>query len=252
MNGKPSRMKLSAKTIIVITAVILAAVVITVLLYMIFAGGLLDKLFGDNENYAEGESSVFIPEMTVGEENDEQDFYYERNTEDPLADVKELDSYIRTVRMLTSYGEERNIESVTVTKKGEKYKAESDSRIMIYDGETLYINYGFEILKIPTEDSTYYEEIGVTSLETVRSMVGDTEHYKTVFEVSADNRIIKVSLSDLVNEGLTMRFEISAESGFVISERFYLNDEAYKTVLTESFDILPDNDISDETFLIPE
>lgn len=252
MNGKQPRSGKTAKKTIVIIAVILAAALILVLLYLIFEGSVFDKLFGTDQNDTEDEPSHLIPEMTSESDSGGQDFYYIGNTSDPLADVKEQETYVRTMRMLTSYSENRNAESVTITKHGEKYKAESESRIVIYDGETLYINYGSEVLKKTADTSTYYEEIGMTSLDEVRAMMQDAEKYSSSFKSSADGRFIEVTVNDLENEGLSMKFEISIESGFVISERLYLNDVVYRTVLTETYDLSADDRISDDTFRIPE
>lgn len=248
MNEKPPKPKISAKKVI-IAAVILAVVVLALLLYLIFAG---DKLFGGEQSYTEDESAAAIPEMNGNNESEGQNFYYETNAENPIADVKEQESYIRTFRILTVYGENRNIESVTVTKYGEKYKAESDSRVIIYDGETLYISHGAEILKTTQEKSTYFEETGATSLEEIRTMANDKESYKTGFSVSTDGRLIEAVVEDLTHEGLKMEFEISLESGIVLSERSYLNDSVYRTVFTESFDLLSEDELAENIFRIPE
>lgn len=249
MNEKLPKLKLSAKKIVIAITAILAVLLLVLLIWSLFSDSF--NLFGNDLDYTEDESSAVIPEMQAQNTGGGQDIYYKKNTDDPLADLKELDSYSMTLRMISFYGENRSIDSVTVTKHGEKYKAVSDSRIMIYDGETLYIDYGTETLKIPADRSTHYEEIGVTSLEELRSMANDTEHYKTTFEVSSDSRIIEVIVHDLTLEGMRMEFEVSLESGLVTSERSYLNDTAYRIIMTESLD-LTGAGISEDTFRIPE
>lgn len=246
MNEKLPKLKLSVRKIAVITAAVVGVMIIAAVLLF----SRLD-LFGDDPEYTEDTPDTSIPEMQSQDLAGGHDIYYEKNTDAPLADVKEYDSYVMTLRMISYYGENRSTESVTVTKQGEKYKTVSDSHTTIYDGETLYISYAGEILRIPTTESKYHDEIGVTSLDTLRAMSEDTEHYETTFEISSDGRIIEAVVNDLTTDGVRMEFEISVESGLVTSERSYYNDTAYRIVLTESLDMTGAG-ISEDTFRIPD
>lgn len=248
-----AKLNISARRILIITIVILIVISALVLWYYLLQRGLFDKWFGgDDSNSISNETAASIPDMTTEYGEEKLTIYYESNTADPLADIREHDLYTRTVRIITSYGGTNDSERFTVTRQKQKYKAESDSRILVYDGETLYINYGTHTLTTKTENSTYYEEIGLTSLEDIRSMSQDTEHYSAVFEVSDDPKVINASIQDNTHGEIRMEFRISLESGLVLSERFYLNDAAYRTVLTESFELAAYESFGDDHFRTPD
>lgn len=248
-----AKLNISARRIFIITVVILVIISSLVSGYYFMQGGLFDKWFGgDDSNSISYETEASIPDMMTEYGDEKHSIYYESNNDNPLADIHEHDIYTRTVRIITSYGGTNDSERFTITRQKQKYKAESDSRILVYDGETLYINYGTHILNTKTDNSTYYEEIGLTSLEDIRSMAQDAEHYSVVFEVSDDPRIINASIQDNTHMEIRMEFRISLESGLVFSERFYINDAAYRTVLTESFELAAFETFSEDYFRIPD
>lgn len=252
MNNNTSGHDFSHKRILIITTVVLAVIVIAALVFVLWSGGAFDKWFGGaDDDSGASEVSTAIPDMTPVTRADAPVSYYESDQNDPLADVVEQNSYIRTARIVVSHEDTIGSERITVTKQGEKYKAESDSRMMIFDGETLYVSCSAYSLSTQTDSSSYYHETGMTSVDDIRAMIADSENYSSSYQVSEDGKIISVSINDLADENdLQMEFDISLEGGIVTYERFYIDETIYRTVVTDTFELT--ENIADNAFDIPE
>lgn len=248
MNGKSNKNRIPWRFLLP-AAIFLSAAFILILLFAFLPK---DWLSGWQNTAAsevsQAESIPIIPDMEKTYVAEPQRIYYTGNTEDPFADVHEQEAYMRSVRIVTKYGESINDERMTITRQAEKYKAESDSRIIICNGENVYFDYGTQKLIAENDHTLYYKEIGITSLDDVREMMRDKENYQTSYQISADSRIVTVNITDTAND-LHMEFDISVESGLVTAERFMTGGSVYRTILTESLDISVQ--LSDNYFDIP-
>lgn len=251
MNGRSFKSTVSAKQIVIITVILLILIIAIYLASFLFQKGLIKEWFGDEQTDILEEKPITIPNMIQDDIVNRDSLYYDTDTEDPFANIMEHDQYVRVVRIQSTYGDNKTTDRVTIIKQNQNYRAESSSHLLIYNGETLYISYGSEKLKTSKNNSTYYEELGITSLDEIRSMIEDTANYEVKSEIADNNREINVTVKYLTGEDIRMEFKISIENGIVISERTYLNGESYRYVITESFDISIDNLVDSETFRIP-
>lgn len=253
MNRNTRKPEKSKKKIPVFRILILAAVLLgSVLLIMIYMAGRFGWFSNMQNHPVNAEitaSDQRIPDMAKKYESGMRHIFYENDPENPLADIHELEAYEHTIRIITIYGDNVSSESLTITRQSEKYKVESDSRIIICDGKNLYLDYGTQSLTTEPNENLYHSEIGTTSLEDIRRMLKDTENYRSTYQTSDDYRTIAITITDLVNN-IRMELEISLEYGLVTSERFYTGDTAYRTVITEALDTSVQ--ISENYFNIPD
>ncbi len=201
---------------------------------------------GTDETSAEQPFSG-IPEILTPEDSDVTYQYLADLSHNPLSYVTEKDSYVREVIIYQLYQDQTGSTTYTITKHGEKYRIDADHALRICDGQRLYIRNGIHLLI--TDASSYYEEIGVTSLADVKAMAEDREKYDVGCSISENQKIINVRITD-TSASLISDFEISMESGIVRSERHYYNNLLYKVVITESLDLTEEMDES--LFIIPE
>jgi len=190
-----------------------------------------------------------LPEMHADSNNENGYFLIDEMDENLIDYVSEKDSYQRQIRVVQSYEGKSSSVYYTITRSEQSFRIESDNLLIISDGTDVYKNYGTAIQRQKADTFSYYEDIGLTSLNDIREMIRDKENFESTVDISADKRRITVIVKDSSRD-LLMEFEIALESGLVTKERFYHDGVFYRNVVTES--VLLTAQTSSETFLIPQ
>jgi len=218
------------------------AILLAVLMIVISAGLIINRIVENAEN----ESEEVIPDIPVSDVStneipDIKSSYGEYGSylnldgmvDDPIGSLNELDEYSRTFRIIHSYGGISDGESMTLTKSGNYLKAESDSREIILNKNQISADYGSQKIVSETDEEGFFSEVGITSLSMLKEMCFNVEKYEKTLTLSDDRRFVTADLFDR-NTGITMNYEIDVESGIVITERFYSEGVLYRFVFTEN------------------
>lgn len=183
-------------------------------------------------------------------ENNMTDIIYETHNESAykvLSSLEESESYTRKVRMFFFYGEDTSVTRANITKNGDCFRVETDSRTVIYDGEILYIK---EPTYSLTERGSFniWNEVGTTPLSYIKENANKASvSYKTSVNPKIITAVIRNEEQKMYSE-----YEISTETGIVITEKSYFNNLLYRVVMTDTIDAFKNFDDEENLFVIPE
>ena len=168
------------------------------------------------------------------------------DTKNLLKGLTERASYVRTARIVHYAGNDRHTETVRITRSGDRWRAESDERLLISDGENLYVRIGSEETVCKAEPDSFSRELGLASTDALLN-----DPYKRDMAFSADGKQITITTED-AEAGLTGEYVIMIESGLVFSEKIMLNGQTVRSVQTDTVDVFGADSLDDDTFTIPK
>ena len=151
---------------------------------------------------------------------------------DPLSYIRENENFSRTVRIVQVFNGESSGFRTTVSCSSGCLKAESNSHVIIYNDKKIYEEYGSQNLKYDADVSEFYRKTGITSLDMIREMCKDTQAFESTLSLSDDQLVLTADITEK-EAGIRMLFEINVESGLVLAERFYYDENPYRYVITE-------------------
>ena len=163
-----------------------------------------------------------------------------------LKGLTERASYVRTVRIVHYAENDRHTEIVRITRNGERWRAESDERLLISDGENLYVRIGSEEAIFKNESDNLSRELGIAATDALLN-----DPHKRDMAFSADGKQLTITTED-AEAGLTGEYVIMIESGLVFSEKIQLDGQLIRTVQTDALDVFGADSLDDELFAIPQ
>lgn len=229
MSNKTHKVKTQALIVISAAVVVLAALLI---LGTVFGDPVVPEflriIFRINTGGDEAEIDGDIPDI-LHDTTLENVSYFDYSAEEILTALSEATSYKRRIRIISSYGETRDVENYRLSVDGKSFRAVGESSEIVYDGENLYMKNGLSEAVVKA-DTDVYSEIGFTSLGEVKQLLNDNKHK---LSYGTNERTIKAVLyNDDGNIG--SEYEISLENGLVVTEYHYRSGEIYRAVVTDS------------------
>lgn len=191
-------------------------------------------------------SSEGIPEIHASEDNI-WELFYDLKPAELLNTVTERSSYTRSIRVIYSYNGDHTAERYTIAKNGSCWRADSDERLLIWNGKELYLRDGEYEYPSESGEFNFFEEIGITPLNQIRQVAAEKDFQ---YSLSDDKKILKITINDEEN-GIRNDYEIAVESGVVLSESSYYRGSAFRTVITDSLEIFGADSLPDDYFAIP-
>jgi len=252
--NQPVKKKENLPQIAVVAAIIFVCVLIMAVLFWVFdVPARLIGVFDNNDANADNaiDNKGGVPNIIYDSQISGNDIVYGQydiNPYDLLVAMNERTSYVQTIRVTTSLLGNKATEIIKITRLGDCYRIENDSRLLIFDGEKLYIE--DSLGKIITDNSDFSLELetGLTSLETIKKNVAPD---KVIYNISDNERLLIASIPYEENN-LVKEYAISLETGVVVSEKTtYNRGVVYRTVETDSIDIFAADNLSDDCFAIP-
>lgn len=155
-------------------------------------------------------------------------------------------SYVRNIRITTTYENDETVVLYKLIKRNNLYKIESENQTVVFDGEQLYIASDAYTYKALSDGKDLYSEIGITPLDEVISLA---EKYNAKFTVSLDKKTLIIEIND-IGKSTRSLFEISTETGIVVSEAHYYKDTLYMKIITESIDVFGADNLPDDFFKV--
>lgn len=249
--GSKPRGRLRALLLILAVGIVLAVLLLLVVLFrlnLLSAPALLrDLLHLPDSGAASGYSeSGGIPDILPDDE-ELRDLFYDLEPSELLSTLTERNSYIRTIRVIHSYGSEHVIRHYTIARQGNLWRADSDDGKLIWNGRELYREEGDTVYRSDSGDFNFFEEIGVTPLNQIRHTA---EEKGCHYSLSDSGKTLNITILDSDN-GIRNEYGISVESGVVVSETSYYQNAAFRTVLTDSIDYFGADSLPEDYFMIP-
>lgn len=241
MNGRSRNFRISSGMLM--TAAL--AVIITVSLFFLIRSGILYPDESSPENPAE--TSETLPDMESPESTGV--IYYNGREMEPvqlLETLTESDSLVWNFRAIEAWEDAYTVERTNVSRRGEKYRIETDSRLVICDGETVYRREGMVEMTLPASETSFHAEAGLTPLETIQNGAADAS---AAYDDPGNIKYIKVTAHD---GEIRSEYEISIETGIPVTERSYLGSAVYRMILTDSLSVFAADELPDDHFEIPE
>ena len=232
MNKKPSRPnRLNRRSLIILASAVVVISAVLLIVSIVKGAGMPEfvrVIFGIKQEEETEVNRTSVPDISPNK-GEEKLAYFDYSAEEMLSSLKEKESYHRTLRIISSYEDKRNVTSYSINVNGKAFKAENPSSTISYDGEQLYVR--SSVAEFTSQVSTdVYSEVGITSLEELMVLLGENEHK---LSYGNDRRTIKTILYD-ENGKPTAEYEVSIENGIVITEYHYRNGEIYRAVVTDS------------------
>ena len=237
----------NVKVIFIIAACGIALAILTLIIYLNF--GSILGLFDGSDDPVRGNNTDpnFVPEISDNTETMLGDVYY-LNPVDVLESINIRNSYVRKLSVETYHDDDKFNSEYTLTKKDKLYKIESLTSTTAFDGEYLYITSDIYSYKATSDGTEMYSEIGITSLDDVIAMA---EKYNSQFVLSGDKKSLYLEIVDNGKSTKSM-YEISVETGIVVSEAHYYNGIMNIKVITESIDVFGANNLTSDYFRVSE
>ena len=237
----------------VITAGVLLVFVLLMLILMragiVALPSFLPGLFGNNEHQEQtltGEDSV-LPEF-ASDVTESKNHYYSFSVDprETLSLLTEWDSYVREFRVINWYGQEADSRKYTLTVKGDRFRLESDNKVVICDGSSTWTI--AETYRTSLENTVFTpeSEIGITSLAAVK----EAADKGSVTYSSEDGKHLLI-VSEDAESGVLTEYLVSIETGVVMSERSYVSGTQYRAVITDRVDVFAADKLSEEYFAVP-
>lgn len=233
MNKKSSSPNLPNRRrgLIILASAVIAISAVLLIVSIVKGAGMpefIRVIFGIKQEEETEVTHASVPDISPNT-YEEKVSYFDYTAEEMLSSLKERESYHRALRIISSYEDKRNVTSYSIDVNGKTFKAENPSSTVTYDGEQLYVH--SSIAEFTSQVSTdVYSEVGITSLEELMVLLGESEHK---LSYGNDKRTIKIILYDDSGKP-TAEYEVSIENGIVITEYHYRNGEIYRAVVTDS------------------
>ena len=232
MNKKSSRPnRLNRRSLIILASAVVLISAVLLIVSIVKGAGMPEfvrVIFGIKQEEETEVTRTSVPDISPNTD-EEKLSYFDYSAEEMLSSLKEKESYHRTLRIISSFEDKRNVTSYSIDVNGKTFKAESPSSTVTYDGEMLHVR--SSVAEFTSQVSTdVYSEVGITSLEELMVLLGENEHK---LSYGNDRRTIKTILYD-ENGKPTAEYEVSIENGIVITEYHYKNGEIYRAVVTDS------------------
>lgn len=240
----------------VVTAVTMLLFILLLLVLMklgvIGTPAFLQNILGTGENPAPATENIEndLPDFSSDGVRTEDRYYtFSVDPREILASLTEREAYVREFRVMNFYGEESDISKYTLTVSGERYRLESDHKMVICDGETACTITGTYRSKLNDTVFTLENEIGITPLSAVKTAA---DKGSVTFHSDGDKTLSIVS--EDAETGVLSEYVVSIETGIVMSERSYLDGELYRAVVTDVVDVFgaEADDLPDDYFEIPD
>ena len=241
------------KSLVSITLTLVVIGIIFVLLYAYmgilpipdFLGQLFDSSVRDDLD--SDQNNQQLPDAIESEEKQYLDVYFHLTDREIFENLAEPTAYERSMRIIRTYGGVYNSERFQIVKSGDSFRAESKTKTVICDGETVYVKGGAYVNRLDADDFDLYEEVGIHSAEQLLEMVRNEQ---ATFTVDRDAKIITVTTVENV-EKIKSTFEISIENGIVTTEYSYQDGVQYRLVVTDSVVMISEDQIDKNQFIIP-
>lgn len=182
----------------------------------------------------------------INASSDTSNWFHTVNTKNLLKGISERDSYVRTFRIIHNSGTNRHDEYIRLVKSGNKWRAESNERLLISNGSKLYIRIGSEEGIFDLNPDSLFREVGIASTTELLN-----EQTKKYMQFSSDGKQLVITIDDEENS-LKSEYLIMIENGLVVSEKTLLNDQLVRSVQTDSLDVFGVEALGDEIFTIPQ
>ncbi len=209
--------------------------------------GVLGYSDGRNGNVTDWEN---VPDMSADSSFENELLYgeYDRDPYEHLLSIEENTRYIQKIRVTTSLLQKTNTEFLTISRDGNSYRIEGEGRLVICDGEKLYVKEGFGSAITDCSYFSLEKETGLTSLVTIQNSVAEEN---VIYNISDNERLLIAKISDSKNNVLK-EYAISLEEGIVLSEKTtYMNSVVYRTVETDEIDLFVADGFPSDYFTIP-
>lgn len=182
----------------------------------LFAGA-----YGDSKNRSSSaEFTAESPDYTVKE------YFPEISAADILYQLEESQNYTRVYSVVYFSASDSYTEKWTLTRSGNRFRAESNSSLIICDGNRLYIEKaGFSVIDEYYEDAMY-AELGITSLDSIRNS-------PDLVSVTEENGHLSCTVRNTDNQ-IVNSCEIDTLSGIVTSESTKSDGVTVRIIVTES------------------
>ena len=200
------------------------------LAFLIDAFGVRTELYrilygGDSEDGGDGGTYEGIPAMIRPAEEDGEGIYFAYSDERILDEITPLTRYTRSFRVIRQWKGESTIDRYILTVDGGLWVLEGTALTSFWDGTHTYIE--TPVYATVTENGKYEDLVEITPLGTIAEEAKNRDAQVTV----ADQNV-RVVWSD-PDTGLREQYEISMESGIVLSEQSAYENELYRFVTTE-------------------
>ncbi len=180
---------------------------------------------GDSSSSEQGISGIRPAEESVSE------VYWNKENDEYLSLIDGDSAYIRELRIITAYDENRSSESFTLSADSGKYRAESEAKLIINDGENVYYSSPEVSFVTSAKKFDITDELGITTLELLKQEIR-TARYDV--QVSDNKKYIRVTVYTYSNGDVSSEYDISVEYGVVMAEYHYMDGEIYRAVVTDS------------------
>ena len=166
-----------------------------------------------------------IPNMTHPVEEDGDGVYFTYSDDTVLDELVTKESYTHAFRIIRQWKGESSMDRYVLTVDGDCWEITGSALSAFCDGEKTYLSSA--LYKTEKEACGFEDLIGITPL----SEIADAARQRGA-EISIADQNVRVVLND-PQSGLREQFEISMESGVVVSEQSSYHGEIYRYVTTE-------------------
>lgn len=184
-------------------------------------------IFGKQDE-SSSELIVEIPDIST-QTGGETLSYFDYSEEDILNSLIEKESYNRRIRIISSYGEKRDLDEYLLSVDNGKFIITGQTDTMIYDGTKLYIKNELSEETV-TAVTDVCSELGITSLDELKLLISENSHK---LSYGSNERTLKATIYDSYGQ-INSEYELSLETGIIITEYHYKNGEIYRAVVTTS------------------
>ncbi len=195
-----------------------------------------------SESETEREPEDEIPDIKAAL-TDGGEVYFDLIPAELFGRLREAESYSCRIKLITVWGSRRSSERCSLVKDGARFRAESEDRLTIFDGEVLYTKTAGQAYRAAAEGCDCYSELGITSLAELKKADIKEEN----LTLSDDLREIGVTLYDGDGQ-LTDEYRISVESGIITEEYHYSGGVVYRSAVRENIE----TDVGEADFTVPE
>ena len=240
MNNNNSVKDFSEKRIIL--TVIIAAVLLFAGLFLIFG----DKLKTGQSGETLTEDNGFDLSNLYSQPETEEIFYEMRN-EDPLMSVSQMVSFSCQVDISDSfYSTSYNRLSLYVN--GDRFRIESPSRTVIYDGNKMYISSPVYDVKTDEGSFFWYTETGLVSFDSLRERA-----YAENADISllSDGMNAVIQFHDNENDRHE-KYTVSLLYGIVVSGEIIEHNVTVRSFSLSDFYVLDKSSETAELFAVPD
>ncbi|MCR4906528.1 MAG: hypothetical protein K6A33_10650 [Clostridiales bacterium] len=166
-----------------------------------------------------------IPSMTHPIEEDGESIYFSYSDESILDELIPKERYTRAIRIIRQWEGESSMDRYILTVDGSCWEVSGSALTAFCDGEHAYLL--SDAYAMVTDPCSFEPLIGITSLDEITKAAAQGGA-----EISVTDQNVRVVLSD-ADSGVRDQYEISIESGIVVSEQSSYNGELYRFVTTE-------------------